>query len=76
MKAAVIVFPGSNCDTDCWHVLRDVLNIQVDFVWHKETNVGGVDLVVLPGGFSYGDFLRTNPSADIRGLHVIPSPIF
>ena len=63
MKAAVIVFPGSNCDTDCWHVLRDVLNIQVDFVWHKETNVGGVDLVVLPGGFSYGDYLRTGAIA-------------
>ncbi|OGW81726.1 MAG: phosphoribosylformylglycinamidine synthase I [Omnitrophica bacterium RIFCSPLOWO2_12_FULL_44_17] len=58
MKAAVIVFPGSNCDTDCWHVIRDVMNVNVDFVWHKETDLKGVDLVVLPGGFSYGDYLR------------------
>lgn len=58
MKAAVIVFPGSNCDTDCWHVIRDVMNVDVDFVWHKDSSLKGIDLVVLPGGFSYGDYLR------------------
>lgn len=63
MKAAVVVFPGSNCDTDCFHVLRDVMKTPVDFVWHKERNLPKVDLVVLPGGFSYGDYLRTGAIA-------------
>ena len=63
MKAAVIVFPGSNCDTDCFHVLRDVMKMPVEFVWHKENNFPKVDLVVLPGGFSYGDYLRTGAIA-------------
>ena len=58
MKASVVVFPGSNCDTDCWHVLNDVVRIKVKYVWHKDTDLGGADLVVLPGGFSYGDYLR------------------
>ena len=63
MKAAVIVFPGSNCDQDCWHVLNDVMKTKVQYVWHKETNLPDVDLVVLPGGFSYGDYLRTGAIA-------------
>ena len=63
MKAAVIVFPGSNCDTDCFHVLRDVMKMSVEFVWHKENSLPKVDLVVLPGGFSYGDYLRTGAIA-------------
>ena len=63
MKAAVIVFPGSNCDTDCFHALKDVMRQQVDFVWHKEKNLPKVDLVVVPGGFSYGDYLRTGAIA-------------
>lgn len=63
MKAAVIVFPGSNCDTDCFHVLRDVMKIPVEFVWHKDGAIPKVDLVVLPGGFSYGDYLRTGAIA-------------
>ncbi|MBI4368500.1 MAG: phosphoribosylformylglycinamidine synthase subunit PurQ [Candidatus Omnitrophica bacterium] len=58
MKAAVVVFPGSNCDSDCWHVLNDVMKTEVEYVWHKETALPDVDLVVLPGGFSYGDYLR------------------
>lgn len=57
MKAAVIRFPGSNCDQDCHLVLRQ-LGADVDYVWHKETSVAGYDLIVLPGGFSYGDYLR------------------
>lgn len=63
MKAAVIVFPGSNCDTDCLNVLRDVMKVEAEFVWHKESDLPKVDLVVLPGGFSYGDYLRTGAIA-------------
>jgi len=63
VKAAVIVFPGSNCDTDCYHALSDVMKMTVDFVWHKESTVPDVDLIVLPGGFSYGDYLRTGSIA-------------
>ncbi|HYR57353.1 MAG TPA: phosphoribosylformylglycinamidine synthase subunit PurQ [Chthoniobacteraceae bacterium] len=57
MKAAVIRFPGSNCDQDCHLVLRE-MGADVSYVWHKETSVAGYDLIVLPGGFSYGDYLR------------------
>jgi len=57
MKAAIIRFPGSNCDQDCHLVLRE-MGVDVDYVWHKETSVAGYDLIVLPGGFSYGDYLR------------------
>lgn len=63
MKAAVIVFPGSNCDTDCFHALRDIMKMSVEFVWHKEKSLPKTDLVVLPGGFSYGDYLRTGAIA-------------
>jgi phosphoribosylformylglycinamidine synthase len=63
MKAAVVVFPGSNCDTDCHHALGDVMGFKVQFVWHKEGVLPKVDLVVLPGGFSYGDYLRTGAIA-------------
>lgn len=57
MKAAVIRFPGSNCDQDCVLALSE-LGVKTDYVWHKDTSVAGYDLVVLPGGFSYGDYLR------------------
>lgn len=63
MKAYVVVFPGSNCDQDCWHVLNDVVKTKVQYVWHKEMSLPDVDLVVLPGGFSYGDYLRTGAIA-------------
>jgi len=63
MKAAVIVFPGSNCDTDCFHALKDVAKVPTECVWHKERNLPKVDLVVIPGGFSYGDYLRTGAIA-------------
>ncbi len=58
MKWAVIVFPGSNCDHDCYYVLKDVLGQDVCYKWHKDTSLSGIDCVVLPGGFSYGDYLR------------------
>jgi phosphoribosylformylglycinamidine synthase subunit PurQ / glutaminase len=63
MKCKVIVFPGSNCDSDCYQVLKNVYDQDVDYVWHKETRLGKCDLVVLPGGFSYGDYLRTGAIA-------------
>jgi phosphoribosylformylglycinamidine synthase len=63
MKFGVIVFPGSNCDHDCYHVLKHVLRQNVRFVWHKETSLKGMDCIILPGGFSYGDYLRTGAMA-------------
>jgi len=58
MRTAVVVFPGSNCDHDTYHVLKHVLGQPTDFVWHKETSLPGYDLVILPGGFAHGDYLR------------------
>ncbi|MGA3170228.1 MAG: phosphoribosylformylglycinamidine synthase subunit PurQ [Chthoniobacteraceae bacterium] len=58
MKAAVIRFPGSNCDQDCYHVLKNEFALDAEYVWHKEPSVEQFDLIVLPGGFSYGDYLR------------------
>jgi phosphoribosylformylglycinamidine synthase len=58
MKAAVVVFPGSNCDHDAVHACRDVMDWDVIEVWHESHELGGADLVILPGGFSYGDYLR------------------
>jgi len=63
MNIGVIVFPGSNCDHDCVHVLSNVLGQKVQEVWHKETSLDGLDAVILPGGFSYGDYLRTGAIA-------------
>lgn len=63
MKFGVVVFPGSNCDYDCYHVLKHVLNKDTDFIWHKDSDVSKVDCIVLPGGFSYGDYLRTGAIA-------------
>ena len=63
MKFAVIVFPGSNCDHDAHYALTEVLGQQVNLVWHKDRDLGGADVVVLPGGFSYGDYLRTGAIA-------------
>ena len=63
MRFAVLQFPGSNCDQDCVHVLRNVLGQDAGFLWHKEESIGNVDAVVVPGGFSYGDYLRTGSIA-------------
>lgn len=63
MHVGVIVFPGSNCDHDCVHVLSEVLEQRVTTIWHKENSLKGVDAVILPGGFSYGDYLRTGAIA-------------
>ena len=63
MRCAVIVFPGSNCDHDAYHTVKHVLGADAEFVWHKETDLKGADVVILPGGFSYGDYLRTGAIA-------------
>jgi len=63
MKFSVIVFPGSNCDHDAYHAAKHVLGHDAEFVWHKETTLKGADVVVLPGGFSHGDYLRTGAIA-------------
>ena len=63
MKFGVIRFPGSNCDQDAYYVIRDVLRQPVEYVWHQETSVRGYDCLILPGGFSYGDYLRTGAIA-------------
>jgi len=63
MRFGVIVFPGSNCDRDCYEVLRDVVGVETEFIWHEETDLSRFDAIVLPGGFSYGDYLRTGAIA-------------
>ncbi len=63
MRIGVVTFPGSNCDHDCYHALKHVLNQEARFVWHKETDIEDLDCVILPGGFSYGDYLRTGALA-------------
>jgi phosphoribosylformylglycinamidine synthase I len=63
MKFAIIVFPGSNCDHDAYHAAKHVLGQQAEFVWHKESSLAGADVVILPGGFSHGDYLRTGAIA-------------
>ncbi len=63
MKFGVVVFPGSNCDHDAYHALGQVLHQPVEFLWHQSEQVAGFDAIVLPGGFSYGDYLRTGAIA-------------
>ncbi len=63
MKIGIVQFPGSNCDHDCLHVVRSVLRQQADLVWHEETHLSDYDALVLPGGFSYGDYLRSGSIA-------------
>ena len=63
MRFAIVVFPGSNCDHDAYHAAKHVLGQETAFVWHKETSLKGADVVVLPGGFSHGDYLRTGAIA-------------
>jgi phosphoribosylformylglycinamidine synthase len=63
MKFGVVVFPGSNCDDDMVYVLRDIMHQSVIKIWHKDTDLQGVDFVVVPGGFAYGDYLRSGAIA-------------
>jgi len=62
-KFAIVVFPGSNCDQDCYHVARELLGCEAEFVWHHDTDLKGADVVILPGGFAYGDYLRAGALA-------------
>jgi phosphoribosylformylglycinamidine synthase I len=63
MKFGVVVFPGSNCDHDAYHVISKHVGQPVSFVWHKETDLAGYDAIIIPGGFSYGDYLRAGALA-------------
>ncbi|WP_316572895.1 phosphoribosylformylglycinamidine synthase subunit PurQ [Neobacillus sp. YIM B06451] len=68
MKFAVIVFPGSNCDADMYHAIKDELGSEVEYVWHTETSLDGFDGILLPGGFSYGDYLRCGAIARFSSI--------
>jgi phosphoribosylformylglycinamidine synthase subunit PurQ / glutaminase len=68
VKFGVVVFPGSNCDFDAFHVLKDVVKQPTVWLWHKDHDLKGVDAVVLPGGFSYGDYLRSGAIARFSPL--------
>ena len=63
MKFGVVIFPGSNCDHDCYYVIESVIGKPVEFIWHQDTSVNGFDAIILPGGFAYGDYLRTGALA-------------
>ena len=63
MKFGIVVFPGSNCPHDCCHVVKNVHGQEAEYIWHKETQINGFDCLILPGGISYGDYLRTGAIA-------------
>lgn len=63
MKFGVLVFPGSNCDHDAYHALKHIHGIDTTFIWHKEKALGNIDAIIIPGGFSYGDYLRSGAIA-------------
>ena len=71
MKFGIVVFPGTWSERDCYYALNDVLNQEVGYIWHKETDLSGYDCIILPGGFSYGDYLR--PGAIARFSPVMSS---
>jgi len=68
MKVGVVVFPGSNCDHDAWYALSQNLHQKAEFIWHESTSIGDVDAVILPGGFSYGDYLRCGAIAKFSAI--------
>ena len=63
MKFGIVVFPGSNCDHDAYHAAKHIMGQDAHFIWHKDSSLGGADVIILPGGFSYGDYLRTGAIA-------------
>jgi|SRR3972149_612782 len=73
MKFGVVIFPGSNCDHDCYYALKHVLQQEVEFIWHKTSSLDNFDCLILPGGFSYGDYLRCGAIA--RFSPVMPALI-
>lgn len=62
-KIGVLVFPGSNCDHDAYHAMGKIMGADTSFIWHKDTDLTGIDLLIVPGGFSYGDYLRSGAIA-------------
>ena len=68
MKFGVVTFPGSNCDEDMVYVLQNIMGQKVERLWHKDTDLKGVDFVVLPGGFSFGDYLRSGAIAKLSPI--------
>ncbi len=68
MRVGVVVLPGSNCDHDALHVVNDVLGAEAEVLWHKETDLKGVDCVIIPGGFAYGDYLRAGALAKFASI--------
>ncbi len=73
MKCGIVVFPGSNCDHDCYHILKHVLQLDTHWIWHKDEALESFDFIILPGGFSYGDYLR--PGAIARFSPIMKSVI-
>ena len=70
MKFAVLVFPGSNCDIDMYHAIKDELGEEVEYVWHSQTDLSEYDGILVPGGFSYGDYLRCGAMANQSNIMV------
>jgi len=68
VKAGIVVFPGSNCDHDVYNVFKNTLKADTKFLWHKETSIGDRNIIILPGGFSYGDYLRCGAIAKFSPL--------
>ena len=62
-QIGVIIFPGSNCDHDAYHAMKSVMGAETKFLWHKDSDLSGIDLLIVPGGFSYGDYLRSGAIA-------------
>jgi phosphoribosylformylglycinamidine synthase len=63
MRFGIVVFPGSNCDEDAYYAAKDVFGQEAEYIWHKDTDLKGADVVILPGGFAHGDYLRTGAMA-------------
>jgi phosphoribosylformylglycinamidine synthase len=68
IKFATVVFPGTNCDMDCYYVVKEVLKEDVDYVWHTQDDLSNYHCIILPGGFSYGDYLRTGAIAKLSPI--------
>jgi phosphoribosylformylglycinamidine synthase subunit PurQ / glutaminase len=63
MRFGIVVFPGSNCDEDAYYAVKEVFGLGAEYIWHKDTDLKGADVVILPGGFAHGDYLRTGAMA-------------
>ena len=68
MTVGVVTFPGSNCDHDCFSVFNEILRAETRYLWYKDRDLGGCDPIILPGGFSYGDYLRCGAIARLAPI--------